>query len=86
MLKYSITFAKSARRELEILDSHLTENILKKIEFLTFIPRPRGCKKLEGEENLWRIRLGDYRIVYYINEREKIIDIVRIRHRKDVYK
>lgn len=86
MLKYCITFAKSARRELEILDPHLTENILKKIESLAFTLRPRGCKKLEGEENLWRIRLGDHRIVYYINEREKIIDIVRIRHRKDVYK
>lgn len=86
MLKYSITFAKSARREIEILDSQLTENILKKIESLTFTPRPRGRKKLEGEEYLWRIRLGDYRVVYYINDREKLIDIVRIRHRKDVYK
>jgi len=83
---YSITFAKSARKELESLDAIFVDRILSKIESLAFDPRPKGSRKLKGEENLWRIRVGNYRVVYYVKDKEKIVDIVEVRHRKDVYR
>jgi len=49
-------------------------------------PRPPGCKKLLGEENAWRIRVGGYRVLYEIKDRVLIIHVVDIDHRKDVYK
>ena len=86
MVNYAITFAPSARKELENLDAKLVERIFPKIEELVSEPRPKGCKKLEGEENLWRIRAGDYRVVYHIFDKQKNVDIVHVRHRKDVYR
>jgi mRNA interferase RelE/StbE len=48
--------------------------------------RPKGCKKLKGsEDELWRIRVGDYRVVYFIEDEIKLVDIQRARHRKEVY-
>jgi len=49
-------------------------------------PRPAGCKKLKGtHEDLWRIRIGNYRVIYTINDTIQIIDIQKIGHRKDIY-
>jgi len=45
---------------------------------------PSGSRKLHGEQNLWRIRMGDYRVVYSVDDRQQIVDIVRIRHRREV--
>ena len=86
MTDYAITFARSARRELETLDVSVVRRVITKIEALAQIPRPSGSRKLQGEQNLWRIRIGDYRIVYSVNDRQRIVDIVRIRHRRDVYR
>jgi len=86
VVKYAITFATSARKELENLETTFVEKIFPRIEELANEPRPRGCKKLEGEENLWRIRVGDYRVVYHIYDKQNIVDIVHIRHRKDAYR
>ena len=84
---YSITIKKSAAKELE----HLPGNILKKVTHeiyqLAGNPRPTGSKKLKGSsENLWRIRIGDYRVVYLIEDTVKIIDIRKVGHRKDIYR
>jgi len=86
MAEYSITFARSARKELENLPSHLAERIFAKIVALGTTPRPSGCAKLRGEQKLWRIRIGEYRVIYSIDDRAKLIDISVIRHRKDVYR
>jgi len=56
-----------------------------RLESLASVPRPSGCKKLRGGENHWRIRVGDYRIVYTIDDRKRLIEVTRIRHRRDVY-
>ena len=85
MADYSILFARSARKELEALSNHLIERILKKIESLAVEPRPFGCRKLQGNSNLWRIRIGDYRVVYSIDDVIEIIEIIRIKHRREVY-
>lgn len=49
-------------------------------------PRPRGCKKIEGEEDLWRIRIGQYRVLYRIYDADKLVDVIAIRHRRDAYR
>lgn len=86
MADYAITFARSARKELESLDAALVNRIFPKIEALAKEPRPSGCVKLAGEENLWRIRAGEYRVVYAIDDKQKVIDIIAVRHRRDAYR
>jgi mRNA interferase RelE/StbE len=48
-------------------------------------PRPSGCKKLRGVRDLWRVRIGDYRIIYYVDDRAQMIEVRAIRNRKDAY-
>ena len=84
-LSYSVTFARSARKELESLSQTIALRILKKIESLPKNPRPAGCKKLMGQNFLWRIRIGDYRVIYSIDDTTCLIDITIIRHRSSVY-
>lgn len=86
MQLYNITFAKSAVKELESFNKIDIERIVYKIELLAINPRPNGCKKLQGSNKLWRIRSGDYRILYSIIDDNYIVDIIAIKHRKDVYK
>lgn len=85
MAEYSITFARSARRELEALDSSIVLRILSKIETLVVHPRPHGSRKLSGEKHLWRIRIGDYRVIYSVLDKERRIDITAVRHRREAY-
>ncbi len=85
MAEYSITFARSARRELEALDSSLITRILSKIESLASHPRPHGSRKLTGEKHLWRIHIRDYRVIYSILDKEGNIDITAVRHRREAY-
>ena len=82
---YTITFARSARKELERFDAQVVNRIFQKIEALAKGPRPIGCRKLHGEKNLWRIRVGDYRVIYSIDDVEYRIDIVAVRHRSKAY-
>jgi mRNA interferase RelE/StbE len=62
--EYSIRFARSARKELEHLYASVVSRIFPKIEALAENPHPPGCRKLQGLEDLWRIRVGHYRVVY----------------------
>jgi mRNA interferase RelE/StbE len=82
---YTIVFARSARKELESLDSTVVNRLFTKIEDLAKKPRPKGCRKLIGENNLWRIRVGEYRVIYAILDKEKTIDIISVRHRSKAY-
>ncbi|MEW6614177.1 MAG: type II toxin-antitoxin system RelE/ParE family toxin [Thermodesulfobacteriota bacterium] len=86
MSNYTITFARSARKELEALEEKIVNRIFPKIEALSKYPYPSCCRKLIGERHLWRIRIGDYRVVYAIYDDKNIVDIIAVRHRKDVYK
>jgi mRNA interferase RelE/StbE len=85
-LGYAISFARSARKELEKLDPALVGRIFRLIESLAQNPRPPRCKKLSGVQNLWRIRVGDYRVVYHIYDADKVVDIVAVRHRREAYR
>jgi mRNA interferase RelE/StbE len=83
---YRITFARSASRELQKLDPPIAQRVLPAIESLVQNPRPSGCVKLAGSTNDWRIRAGDWRIIYTINDQTKTVDISAIRHRSDAYR
>jgi mRNA interferase RelE/StbE len=84
--EYRVVFARSARRELEALDASVAQRIVARVEALTADPRPHGCVKLQGAADLWRIRIGDYRVVYSIDESARLVDIRVVRHRSDVYR
>ena len=86
MADYSISFARSARKELEKIPADVADRIFLKIEKLAATPRPVGVIKLHGQKNLWRMRVGDYRVVYSIDDFSKMIDVSVIRHRRDVYR
>jgi mRNA interferase RelE/StbE len=85
MTDYVITFSRSARKELESLDGKTVRRIFPKLETLAKQPRPAGCRKLVGEENLWRVRVGEYRIIYSVDDSIREIDIIAIRHRRSAY-
>jgi mRNA interferase RelE/StbE len=86
MDRYAISFARSARKELELLPDRIVEKIIKKIECLEDMPRPVGSRKLSGEKDLHRLRVGDYRIIYSLDDQKRPIDIIAVRHRKDAYR
>ena len=86
MAEYAVVFARSARKELQNLDPQVARRILKQIEMLVANPRPPGVAKLEGASDLWRIRVGPWRVVYRISDRERLVDVVAARHRRDVYR
>ena len=86
MSSYSITFACSACKELDDLDVTVINRVFPKIEALANNPRPPGCRKLRGEKNLWRIRIGDYRIIYSIDDTNQLVDIIVVRHRSKAYR
>ncbi len=85
MHKYSIEIKQSAQKELDALDDKLFGRIDKKILALSGDPRPTGCKKLKGYKDHWRIRIGDYRVIYIINESAKTVAVTHIAHRREVY-
>jgi len=85
MVKYSIEFKKSATKELNSLPNKKIKKILITINQLIENPRPINSKKLSASER-YRIRVGDYRILYEIKEQILIIYIIKIAHRKDVYR
>lgn len=86
MADYSVTFARSARKELEKLPSSIARRIIARIEALMKAPRPSGAVKLQGNKNLWRIRIGDYRAIYSIDDSAHVIDISAVRNRRDAYR
>ena len=85
-MSYEIGFKPSALREIRKLDES-RQDIISEIELLADNPRPDGCKKLKGESNLYRIRvLSNYRVVYEIQDRKLIVTVVKVGHRRDVYR
>ena len=86
MADYTLKFARTARKELEKLPVALAGRILQRIENLQQNPRPDGAVRLRGAKNLWRIRVGDYRVVYSTDDAAKIVDVSIVRHRRDIYR
>lgn len=85
MARYSLVFKTSVAKDLRQLSNNDVSAILHQIESLTEEPRPKGCEKLSGQEK-YRIRQGVYRIVYEIADTQLVVTVVKIGHRRDVYR
>jgi mRNA interferase RelE/StbE len=86
LLNYSISYKKSVDKDLRSLPSAVRTKIISKIQMLSTAPRPEGSTKLHGAINLYRIRHSDYRIIYQIKDYELIIIVIKVGHRKEVYR
>jgi mRNA interferase RelE/StbE len=85
MANYTAVLSKKAQKALDKFSDHIADPILDAIADLEENPKPIGSKKLKGRDG-YRIRVGDYRIIYDVFDTELIIDIVALGHRKDIYK
>jgi mRNA interferase RelE/StbE len=82
---YRVELRRNSQKALDRLQKQERSKIISSLLELEQNPRPQGVEKVR-ETELWRVREGDYRIVYYINDENKIITVVRIGHRRDVYR
>ena len=85
-MTYQIEFTKGAVKQLKKLPVEIRERIDLKIQELAVNPRPDGVKKLETELSLYRIRVGDYRVIYQIQDDVLLVTIVKAKHRKEIYR
>ena len=83
---WTVHLPQRVDKELAGVPPHLREPIAKALEDLPHDPHPVGCKKLKGQLRCWRVRVGSYRILYDVLEREHVILILKIGPRKDVYR
>lgn len=83
---YEIIIKPSAEKVMDRLPARVRQRILASLEGLREEPRPPGCAKLQGADDLWRIRVGQYRVVYTIQDEDLIVLVLRVAHRKDVYR
>lgn len=84
-MSYRVEFTTAAARQVKKLPRPARDRILDAIEDLGEDPRPHGVKKLSGEQNAWRIRIGEYRVIYDIFDAELVVSVVRAGHRREVY-
>lgn len=84
MPEYELVISRTAQKQLDKLPDNITTPLIEAIQNLAFEPRPHGCRKLKGRE-AYRIRKGDYRIIYDIYDHILTVEIVALGHRKDIY-
>ena len=84
-MSYRVELTTAAARQIKKLPRPARDRILDAVANLTGDPRPRGAKKLAGEETAWRIRVGDYRVIYDVFDSELVVTVVRAGHRHEVY-
>jgi mRNA interferase RelE/StbE len=82
---YKVTITGRAERELKRLDRQVKNRVVKAVLDLASNPRPGGCLKVKSEEGVWRIRIGDWRIGYQVNDASLEVVIIRIGHRSEFY-
>ncbi len=83
---YEVYLEKSSENDLKRLPKSVFHRIIPQIKTLAENPRPPGCRKITGSKNDWRIRIGDYRVIYEIDEKAKAVTVMRVRHRREVYR
>ncbi|MBI4287727.1 MAG: type II toxin-antitoxin system RelE/ParE family toxin [Chloroflexi bacterium] len=86
MAEYKIEFVTSAAKEFRSLPANMKKRVSTSVDSLGQKPRPDGVKKLQGHEELYRIRVGVYRVVYEIDDSKKLIRVTRVRHRSEAYR
>jgi mRNA interferase RelE/StbE len=83
---YRVFLERAAERDLKQLSAKLHDRVIAAIQALAKTPRPTGCRKLTGADNDWRIRVGDYRVIYEIADAVRVVRVNRVRHRREVYR
>jgi mRNA interferase RelE/StbE len=83
---YEVFLERRTERDLKRLPAAIFTRLIPHIKALSENPKPSGCRKITGSKNDWRIRIGDYRIIYEIDEEERAVRVMRIRHRREVYR
>jgi len=84
---YSLTIKSSAAKELQgVSDKPTLSRLIDKIKSLAVQPRPSGSEKLAGRTNLYRVRQGNYRVIYSVDDQSRVVDVVKVGHRRDVYR
>ena len=84
-MPYHIEVSPAAARQLKKIDGRVLSQIAAKIDSLALEPRPHGCEKLSGYDDLYRVRVGDYRIVYGVEDRLVLIVVLKVGNRAEVY-
>lgn len=85
-MRYQVVIPKPVQKQLDDIPDDVCDRIIKRIVMLKERPRPRGCIKLKGYENEYRIRIGNYRIRYEVRDQESIVILLHCKHRKSVYR
>ena len=83
---YAVLLEAAAERGLRRLDGVVFRRVVTALRILADNPRPAGCRKLTGSDLDWRVRVGDYRIIYEIDDRNREVRVMRIRHRREAYR
>ena len=83
---YAVYLERAAQKDLNNLPRDRFDQITSEIKSLADNPRPVGCRKLTGSKSDWRIRIGDYRVIYEIDDKAKAVRVMRVRHRREVYR
>jgi mRNA interferase RelE/StbE len=83
---YKVEFVSSAAKEFRSLDATIKRRVIPVIDNLIENPRPKGVRKLHEHRDLYRIRVGSYRVVYEIDDETRLIRVTRIRHRREIYR
>ena len=84
-MSYRVDFTTAAARQVKKLPRPARDRVLDAVDDLGEDPRPHGAKKLVGEDTAWRIRVGDYRVIYDIFDEELTVTVIRAAHRREVY-
>lgn len=85
-MSYAIIISKSVQKQIDNLPNDVILRVIEKIQNLASEPRPDGIVKLKGSDNEYRIRIGDYRVRYEIDDQSQLVQILQCKHRKDVYR
>jgi mRNA interferase RelE/StbE len=83
---YRVLLERGAERDLRRLSAQMHDRVIAALQGLARQPRPAGCRKLTGSKRDWRIRVGDYRVVYEIADEIRVVRVNRVRHRREVYR
>lgn len=85
-MPYQVELTSAAAKDLRALDPDSRNRIGRQIDKLAMQPRPRGASKLQGRDDTYRVRVGTYRILYEVSDKKLLIIVIRVRHRRDVYR
>lgn len=83
---YEVLLAGQAERDLKRLSAETFHRVISEIKALAHNPRPPGCRKITGSKHDYRVRVGDYRIIYEVDDKAKAVRVMRLRHRREAYR